>query len=158
MLFTVKDLINHGYEYDQPSNGSEKFEKVIFENGYKLTYNYQTPDSAASRFIRISSSLLAFDNKTDAVAAYYGILAGSTFKVLISDKIDQREKADTKIEGDNSKILEFRARESQVVVAYGWVSQVDNILYVTYFITPNIEKIDVWTSILPYKLRQARNL
>lgn len=72
-------------------------------------------------------SLLSFDNKTDAVAAYYGILAGSTFKVLISDKIDQREKADTKIEGDNSKILEFRARESQVVVAYGWVSQVDNI-------------------------------
>jgi hypothetical protein len=158
VLFTVKDLIDHGYKYDQPSEDSEKFQKVIFGDGYRLTYKYQTPDSAATKFILISSSLQTFDNKVDAVAGYYGVLTGSTFKAFTSDKIEQREKTDVKIEGDNSKILEFRAKESELIVAYALVNQVDNVLYMTYFMTPYIDKVDVWTSILPDKIRQARTL
>lgn len=158
VLFTIKDLIDHGYQYDQPSGDSEKFEKVIFADGYQLTYKYQTSDSAGTKFILISSSLRTFSNKTDAIGGYYGVLAGSTFKTLISDKIEEREKTDIQVQGDNSKILEFRGKESQIIVGYAIVNQVDNILYLTYFITPNVEKVDVWSTILPDKIRKARNL
>jgi hypothetical protein len=158
VLFTVKDLIEQGYKFDEPSPNSEKFNKRVFEDGYELMYEYEAPKSALVKFIAINTSLRAYDSEIEAQLEYFDFLKDSFLRGAVWENTKQREKTDVQIEGDNTRILEFRSEETNMVEGYLLINRISNKVYLTFFFTLLAEKVDVWSSILPDKMAKVRNL
>jgi hypothetical protein len=157
-LFSLTDLVDNGYDFDLPPAGSEKFNKIIFDDGYELTYEYETPFKTGTKDVMINTSIRLYKNEADAKRAYDKILSGSTLKAFVSHLMEQSERTDIPMEGKESKLLEYRGRQNQKVAGYVLVSRLTNRIYLTYFLSPFQNNLDVWSKIIQDKLTKARNL